>query len=475
MSNPPGQPPGQPPLRQAALLGGGVIGGGWAARLLANGVAVRVYDPSAAAAESLTRTLQNADSALSKLFAAPRPPLGEPRFAASIGEAVRDADLIIESAPERPDIKQQIYAEAEQSAPPDALITSSTSGLLPSILQKDMAHPERFVVAHPFNPVYLLPLVEVVGGARTSAATIARAMAIFSALGMRPLHVRKETDAFIADRLLESVWREALWLVKDGVATTAEIDDAIRFGFGLRWAQMGLFETYRIAGGDGGMAHFLRQFAPSLKWPWSKLTDVPDMSDDFAATLAAQSDAQSGDKTIDELARLRDENLLAFLQVLRANKWGAGETQAAWEKRLRPTATDGARMLSRKVPRHWTDDNAHMNESRYLECFSDATNELMRRIGADEDYIAAGHSYFTVETTLRHLREVVADELLHVDSHILLAEGKKLRLRHDIKNADEQTVCTGEQLFIHVDLSTRRSCPPAAELLEKARLRQATA
>ena len=134
-----------------------------------------------------------------------------------------------------------------------------------------MTQPDRLVVAHPFNPVYLLPLVEIVGGAKTSRAAISHAMDLFQQLGMHPLHVRTEIPAFIADRFLEAVWREALWLVKDGVATTAEIDDAIRYGFGLRWAQMGLFETYRVAGGEAGMAHFIAQFGPCLKWPWTDL------------------------------------------------------------------------------------------------------------------------------------------------------------------------------------------------------------
>ena len=139
--------------------------------------------------------------------------------------------------PERLDIKQSVYRDIESAAAADTLITSSTSGILPSDLQDKMATPDRLVVAHPFNPVYLLPLVEIVGGAKTSSETIENAAHLFRQLGMRPPHVRTEIPAFIADRFLEAVWREALWLIKDGVATTAEIDDAIRYGFGLRWAQ----------------------------------------------------------------------------------------------------------------------------------------------------------------------------------------------------------------------------------------------
>ena len=141
-----------------------------------------------------------------------------------------------------------------------------------------MTHPERFVVGHPFNPVYLLPLVEVVAGEQTSEETVERALAFYASIGMKPLRVRKEIDGFVADRLLEALWREALWLVHDDVATVEEVDDAIRYGAGLRWAQMGTFLTYRIAGGEDGMRHFLAQFGPALEWPWTKLTDVPELT-----------------------------------------------------------------------------------------------------------------------------------------------------------------------------------------------------
>ncbi len=141
---------------------------------------------------------------------------------------------------------------------------------------------------------------------------------------MHPLHVRVEIDAFIADRLMEAVWREALWLVRDGVATTEEIDDSIRYGFGLRWAQMGLFETYRVAGGTGGMRHFISQFGECLSWPWTKLTDVPELTDELIDKIADQSDEQSGEYSVRELERIRDQNLASILKALETNRWGAG-------------------------------------------------------------------------------------------------------------------------------------------------------
>ena len=151
-------------------------------------------------------------------------------------------------------------------------------------------------------------------------------MYCYTYCGMKPLQVRVEIDAFIADRLLEAVWREALWLIEDEIATTEEIDDVIRFGFGLRWAQMGLFENYRIAGGQGGMEHFIRQFGPSLDWPWSKLTETPPMTEELVKRITQQSDAQSGHYSIRELERIRDTNLVDMLLALEKNAWGAGLT-----------------------------------------------------------------------------------------------------------------------------------------------------
>ncbi len=464
-------------IKKAAVIGGGVIGGGWAARLLENGIDVAVHDPAPGAEARLQAVLDNAERAQAKLTMAPRPKQGRLSFLPGIAEAVDGADLIIESVPERLDIKHKVYAEAEAAAAPEAIIASSTSGILPSQLQAEMKHPERLLVAHPFNPVYLLPLVELVGGDKTAPETIECAKAFYASIGMHPLHVRKEIEAFIADRLLESVWRECLWLVSDGIATAAEIDDAIRFGFGLRWAQMGIFETYRIAGGEAGMRHFMAQFGPCLKWPWSKLTDVPEFTEELVELVASQSDEQSGRHSIRELERIRDDNLIAILQALKARDWGAGKTLAAYERKLvdagvvgtgeadtsQPVAT-----LERRVPADWTDYNNHMTESRYLQCFADASDALLRRIGVDADYVASGGSYFTVETHIRHLDEVAALEPVKATTQVLEAKGKKLRLFHRLYHGDGRLLATGEHMLIHVSLETRSAAEPAPAIAVKA-------
>lgn len=312
---------------RVAIVGCGVIGSGWASRFLLHGVDVAIADPSPDAGRVVAEVHANATRAWARL-GLPTDRQGALSVASSVAEAVSDVDLVQESVPERLAVKQDVFAEIETAAGDNALIASSTSGFKPTDLQAHMVHPERLVVAHPFNPVYLLPLVEVVAGARTDPTSIGRAMDVYAAIGMKPLHVRVEIDAFVADRLQEAMWREALWLVNDGVATTEEIDDAIRYGFGLRLAQMGMFESYRLAGGERGMRHFMAQFGEALGWPWSKLTDVPELTDGLIDRIADQSDDQSGRHSIRELEAIRDDNLVAILLALESTRWGAGDTLA---------------------------------------------------------------------------------------------------------------------------------------------------
>ncbi len=322
-------------IQSAAVVGCGVIGAAWASRMLLNGVDVAIGDPSDNAEQILTEVLANAVAAYDDL-GLPTDQQGTYRIATSIADAVADAEFIQESVPERPDTKATVLAEIEEAAPADTIIGSSTSGIKPSTMQTTMTYPERLVVGHPYNPVYLLPVVEVVGGEVTPIENVRRAQGIYAGIGMKPVHVRVEIDAFIGDRLLEAVWREALWLIDDGVATTQEIDDVMTHGFGLRWAQMGLFETYRVAGGTGGFRHFIEQFGPTLDWPWTKLMDTPEFTPELVDKIVEQSDEQSGQHSIRELERTRDQNVVGFLKVLEANQWGAGTTIAEHRERQLP-------------------------------------------------------------------------------------------------------------------------------------------
>ncbi len=327
------------PLRHAAAIGCGVIGAGWIARFRLNGVDVTAFDPSPDARRIIDAVHDNALLAWRELDLEPEPDeIGSLTVCDSIERAVNGAQLVVESVPERLDVKHATLTAIDTVAAPETLIASSTSGFRPTVLAEPLGRPERLIVGHPFNPVYLLPLVEVVAGEQTDERSVERALGWYRSLGMHPLRVRAEIDAHIADRLMEAVWREALWLVDDGVATTEEIDDAIRYGFGLRWAQMGLFETYRIAGGEGGMRHFISQFGECLSWPWTKLMDVPDLDDDLIDRIADQSDAQSGRFEVRELERIRDRNVAAMLLALERNDWGAGRTVAALRGLLRRSA-----------------------------------------------------------------------------------------------------------------------------------------
>lgn len=457
-------------VKKAAVIGAGVIGAGWVGRFIENGIDVKVYDPASDVQAKLNAVLINSRYAAGKITMAPRHQEGRVILTSSLSEAVSDAELIVEAVPEQLYIKQSTYAQIEQSAASDALIASSTSGLLPSDLQAKMQYPERLLVAHPFNPVYLIPLVEIVGGGLTRKESIDKALSFYRSLGMHPLHVKKEIEAFIADRLLEAVWRESLWLLKDGIATTKDIDDAIRFGFGLRWAQMGTFETYRIAGGDAGMRHFMEQFGPCLSWPWTKLMDVPEFNDELVDLVSTQSDEQSGAHTIRELERIRDDNLIGIIQSLKANKWGAGQTLADYEKTLYDTELKSIdkdidfshllRCFETTVPGDWADYNGHMTESRYLQCATHATDNFMAMIGADQAYIDSGKSFFTVETHIQHLDEVAVLQKICVDTQVLKGEGKKMHLYHRIQHDDGRLLATVEQMLIHVDLETRKASVP---------------
>ena len=328
-------------LHRIGLVGGGVIGAGWAARFLLDGRDVSIFDPDPEIARKLETVIANARRAQAKLFPGLSTSEGRLTIAASVEQAVAGADFVQESLPEREDLKQSVLAAVDRATRPEVVIASSTSGLLPTRLQAKMANPERFVVGHPFNPVYLLPLVEVCGGEKTSDAAKQTAMELYTAIGMRPLHVRKEIDGFIADRLLEALWREALWLVKDGVATTEEIDDAIRFGAGLRWSFMGTFLIYRMAGGEAGMRHFLAQFGPALKLPWTKL-EAPELTDELIDLVSSQSDDQAAGASIRELELRRDDCLIAVLGALRAQDFGAGAVAGEHEQRLRDRSNSPA-------------------------------------------------------------------------------------------------------------------------------------
>ncbi len=452
--------------KAAAIVGGGVIGGGWAARFALHGWEVSVFDPDPQAAAVLA-TVERARKSYPALYDRLLPPMGKVSFVADLADVARNASWIQESVPERLEVKLATIGRIQAHCSADAVIASSTSGFKPSDLQQGSPRPGQIIVAHPFNPVYLLPVVEMVLSGANDPELADTAEAVLRQVGMHPLRVRAEIDAHLGDRLLEALWREALWLIRDDIATTGEIDEVMTLGFGLRWAQMGLFETYRIAGGPQGMEHFIRQFGPHLKAPWTRLTEVPDLDDALAAKIGSQSDRQSGSHSIEELEEIRDANLVTMLRGLKARNWGAGRFLRDCEDRVTTSPERGMdccpmTTVERVIPPDWIDYNGHMNEARYLEIFSLATDGFLEAIGCDSAYVEAGRSYFTLETHIRHLDEAFAGDQIHVQTICLLGEGKKLHLMHRLSGATGESLATGEHILVHIDLSVRRSSDPDA-------------
>ncbi len=314
-------------IKTVGVVGTGVIGAGWSARFLARGLTVIASDPAPDAEQKLRDKVGNAEPALSRLGFKTDGMQQRLTFTADLTHLCSSADFIQESAPENEDLKRRLHAALDKAAAEQVIIASSSSGLLPSRIQADCQHPERIVVGHPFNPVYLLPLVEVLGGEKTSSACITQAVDFYQELGMHPLRVRSEVPGYISDRLQEALWREALHMVAEGVATTEEIDDAIIYGPGLRWAFMGTCLTFHLAGGDVGMRHMLEQFGPALKLPWTKLK-APELTGELIDRMVTGTQDQAAGRSVAELERLRDNCLIAIMQALAELNYASGQTLA---------------------------------------------------------------------------------------------------------------------------------------------------
>ncbi|GEN46847.1 L-carnitine dehydrogenase [Alkalibacillus haloalkaliphilus] len=301
--------------KKVAIIGTGVIGNGWIIRFLANGFDVVAFDPAEGAEEKTKQVIKNAWESVKELGLHPEADQNRLTFVSTMEEAVKDADLIQENVPERVVLKQQVLADIDSHAKGDAIIGSSTSGIKPTELQVQMKNPERLVVAHPFNPVYLLPLVEIVGGESTNQENINLAYQFYEKANMKPMIIDKEIEGFVADRLMEALWREALHLVNDGIATTEEVDKAITYGAGLRWAQMGPFMTFHLAGGEQGMRHMLEQFGPALKLPWTKL-EAPELTDELKERVITGCESHAGERSVAELERRRNEFLVKLMDLV---------------------------------------------------------------------------------------------------------------------------------------------------------------
>ena len=321
-------------IKTIGLLGTGVIGAGWAARALHTGINVVASDIDPKMEDWINEAVENALPSLQSLTEGiSLPPKGKLTFTTDPISMSQQVDFIQENIPEVLDIKRKSLKSIAEVTNKEIIISSSTSGFMPTELQQGMLFPERFIVGHPFNPVYLCPLVEIVGGKQTSDKVKNIAKIFYESMGMHTLMLRKEVPGHISDRLQEAMWREILHALNDDIATTGELDESIVYGPGLRWSIMGMNQIYMIAGGKGGARHFIEQFGPALKWPWSHLK-APELSNEIIDRFVEGVEAQSQGKSIREMEKIRDECLVAIQKVLSKHNMGAGKTLNEFKKKI---------------------------------------------------------------------------------------------------------------------------------------------
>ena len=302
-----------------SIIGTGVIGAGWAARFIANGYYVQAYDPNPKSLKKLKVDVKKALTSLKKIGLNNNASIKNLSLFSNLNDALNKTSFVQENAPENEKLKTSLLKKIDSLLDKKILIASSSSGLLPTKIQSQCKNPSRVLIGHPFNPVYLLPLVEIVKGKKTSQQSALKLKKIYLDIGMKPLMVRKEIEGYISDRLQEALWREALHLIKDGIASTDEIDDAIVYGPGLRWAFMGVCLTFHLAGGNEGMKHMLEQFGPALKLPWTKLK-APELDKNLKNKMIVGTKKQAGKFSINDLEKQRDKFLIEIMKILNNNQ-----------------------------------------------------------------------------------------------------------------------------------------------------------
>ena len=303
-------------VKRISSLGAGPIGGGWTAHFLARGYDVTAYLHEKSETNSFMAILKTAWVSLEELGLAPGASMDRLRIVTDLEEALEGADFVQESGPERLEVKQELYSEMGRILPPSIIIGSSTSGLMMSDIQSDCSTPERTVIGHPFNPPYLLPLVEIVGGKRTAPEAVVWAGEFYEAAGKAPLMMKKEIPGFVATRLQEALWREALHMVANGEATPEDIDNALMNGPAPRMAAQGQCMAFHVACGTGGMATNLDQFGPALKLPWTRL-EAPELTKELRNRMVDGCNAVAKDQSFEEMVAQRDREIVGVLNALR--------------------------------------------------------------------------------------------------------------------------------------------------------------
>jgi 3-hydroxyacyl-CoA dehydrogenase len=320
------------PTRRVAIVGTGLIGASWASLFLAKGLQVVATDPAPNAEASLRKFVETAWLPLKRLGLSAGASQSNLKFTTDLAQAIAGVDLVQENGPERIDFKQKLYGQLDELLPPDVIIASSSSGLTMSEIQKGAAtHPERCVIVHPFNPPHLIPLTEIVGGAKTSEATIQRVTEFYSSIGQKTVRVNKEMPGHVANRLQSALAREVYYLVAEGVVSAADVDTALSWGPGLRWGIMGNMLLNHLGGGPGGIEHFFHQFSGPMT-AWWKTLGSPVLTPEVQQKLIDSVHAETGSRSIAELEVERDEVLLGLLEL---RKRAATSNQA---KTIEPVA-----------------------------------------------------------------------------------------------------------------------------------------
>lgn len=300
-------------IKNISVIGTGVIGTGWILRFLASNKKVIAFDKNKSQINYLKKEIKRTKSIIKKLYKK-NINFNNLKIVDTLEEAVKNSDFIQENVPERLQIKKTVLKNISKVAPKNTIIASSSSGLLPSKLQSGCINPQRFIIAHPFNPVYILPLVEIVKGSKTSKIYINKANSFYKSIKMKTLLINRELPGFLSDRLQEALWREGLHIINDGFGSTKDLDDAITYGPGMRWALMGTFLTFHLAGGESGMKHMLDQFGPALKLPWTKLKS-PELNDKLKQKIINGTALQSKNLSIDKLSNIRDNFLIDLIEL----------------------------------------------------------------------------------------------------------------------------------------------------------------
>ena len=313
-------------IKNIAIVGTGVIGASWAALYLAHGLNVIATDPASNAEANLRRFVDAAWKDLTVIGLSPNASREQLQFTTDMNKALSDADFVQENGPERQDFKVKLFADMDNATPRDSIIASSSSGLTMSVMQSACKHPERCVTGHPFNPPHVIPLVEVVAGAKTSPHTVEQAMSFYESIGKKPIHVRKEVVGHVANRLQAALYREVVYLIEQGVLDVADSDAAVCWGPGLRWGVMGPSLLFHLGGGQGGIQHFMEHLSGPLATWWKDLGKITEFSPEVKQTIIEGVQNEAGDRSIDELERERDAMLL---ELLATRTKGEKEAQAA--------------------------------------------------------------------------------------------------------------------------------------------------